>query len=503
MHRKKFSSLPVLLERTLSKEEEKYLEDYEPNSSPLRVDLIHKIISLAAKEFDSTQIANECVKEFKFKYLKKPFETTRTTVNRVIHDLNKNLSAMDVLKKRGKGAIELTQRSEKEIVETLIKYHNEMLEEFTYNNLLKLDKKIIDVIEKKSNFSNFLEKAKIEPDIHNNDFRWGNAKKSKNSIKEFILSIYVSDGPNNLNRSSVEKKQIQIPKNLLSFTDGLCQQNNCVGYLDGRALMMQSIRIFKSWENAVTFSLGISSEEFKDLIERKPHKRDLKEVLESFSSYIDSNKDWTVAGYASDCPKDHHALHNHKKKLIFFKELNEDVMKAAFFEVNFVKLKLDKEVFFHEMYDALEKLFYPRRIYDVDTRASARGRKYQDIFLNMLIKSGLKKNKDFQYEKYLDKKISKKHNHKKNSRVEFIFKDLLIDVKTTLSSSDPGVVDRVNRYLDFNKNLLIVTLRQKDQIKNFGNGEFRVMTVNEFIDNSEEFIKIKIPVEYKKDFLEI
>ena len=51
---------------------------------------------------------------------------------------------MDVLKKRGKGAIELTQRSEKEIVETLIKYHNEMLEEFTYNNLLKLDKKIID-----------------------------------------------------------------------------------------------------------------------------------------------------------------------------------------------------------------------------------------------------------------------------------------------------------------------------------------------------------------------
>lgn len=500
MNRKKFSSLPVILNRTISTKEKKYLEDFVPNSKPKRVDLIHKIISLALKNHDSTKIAKDCVKKFQFEYLKKPFDTTRTTVNRVIHDLNEGLLVHEVIAKRGKGDLELIQRSEKEILETLVKYHDEMLEDFNYSNLCKIDKKIISVIEQKSNFSSFLKKAKIEPNIHNKDFDWFDENKSKISIKEFILSIYVADGPKNLNRYSVEKKKIQIPRNLLYFNGGLCQKNNCTGFIDGRALMMQSVRVFGSWKNAVMYSLNISSEEFKDLIERKPHKRDLKKVLDSFSLYMSKNKDWTVADYAKSNPKDHHALHNHKEELIFFKDLNEDVMKAAFFEANLMKTNLNKKTFMSKYYDDLEETFYTKRLYDVDLKASARGRKYQDVFLDMLIGSGLKKNKDFLYEKYLDKKISEKYSHKKHSRVEFIFKDLLIDVKTTLSSSDPNVVDRINRYLDFDKNLLIVTLRQKDQIKNYGNGDFRVITVNEFIDRSMEFINIKIPMKYKKNF---
>lgn len=472
------------------------------NDYAKRKTLIAVIIRGVADGSDNLELAQNIVQSFSFSQSKNPIEASRATIFRVIRDLNSGMLCSEVLKKRGNGNVELEKWNERKIQDLLCELHDDLKDNFSYVSVKNRNPSLVSIIENKMRFQDALRLSGINPTVHLNDFDWGDEQQSKIFLKSFLNDIKLRCGIDSLNYHSMYSYQssiIGVSKDAHEKFDA-CRKYGCIRRLSGSAIIRKIEGIFGNYKDGIIDLLGITESQYSTQIEKKRQSIDLDEYLSEFNKFINSSDgNWTVANFAKMRRSTHHGIHNKKSELTFLAECDDDAMVAAYVEIKFRNSNLTEAEYkesqlYEHVVDAKS-----RRVTNPQTRLE--GYNFQSLFLEMIESSsaGLKRDVDFYYEKEIDRKTCHMLGHTKTCKVDFKFKNLIIDTKRTLRKTSK-INEQLRRYHDHCHNLLIVTMRQNFDYIIDDNISVPVITVFDFIHQSEKYIASSISLDWIKVF---
>jgi len=493
----------VKLKTKLTSSELQGLKQEIENSDYSKRRTLVAFIIIELCEGESTiDIAKKVTEVFDLRSSKNAFEATRATIVRVIKDLNEGLSVEDVIKKRGKGSVELEKWSDEKIITSIQKYHDELREQAKYTKLKEIDPGLIAVIENRMSFQEALRKSGVNPAIHLNDVDWGDSKNTETLLKEFLADIEYRCGRSSLNYHTMYAYQSAIIGTANDAHDKFseCQKHGCIKRVSGSAIVRKIENTFGDYKTGLQELLKINEGEYEESIQRKRHGVDISVYLEELRHFIEAEgDDWNISEFAVKCGTAHHGIHNHKEELSFFYDCHEDAMVAAFAQIQLEESGVSAEVFRLKHLRKLIAETQKRRLTNPEVRLE--GYRFQKLFLEMLLDSGLIEGEDFFYEQEISRSECRNHGHTKICKVDFRFSNLIIDTKRTLGKSS-RLNDQISRYLDHCQHLVVVTMRQKFKQEKRGEKTLTVLTISEFIDRSENLIGTKISNLWNDKFAE-
>lgn len=127
-------------------------------------------------------------------------------------------------------------------------------------------------------------------------------------------------------------------------------------------------------------------------------------------------------------------------------------------------------------------------------KRTKRGYVFQIFFEEMLNRHGFIKAKNMQVLKisktYIANKSYSGCRHKVKCKPDFLFENLIIDVKTGYAAKRQQ--NQLERYTSHCKKLIVVTLNQKARKKTINGKEFSFISFNDFIKNSTKIVGVKI-----------
>ena len=492
----------VKLERTLSNKECDDIDELvNSNDLSSRTVLIATILKNALNEVENLQSAQEIVDKFSFSASKDAVGTTRALITRVLKDINSGQTVSSVLRKRGAGDLELQRWSDERIINRLVQHHHSLENDFSYKKLKEIDSSLISALESKSSFQNWLEKAGINPLVHLQDLDWGNDKHAKALLTSLLNDIKRRCGIQSLNVLSMDSYQNSILgiDDLAHIEFEECNKYGCIRRVSGAAIVRKMTQIFGSYKDGVQELLGLSIDDYEQLIERKRHEIDLTDYLERLRAFIANDPNWLISDFASKHRPIHHGLHNKREKLEFFRECYEDVMASAVAEIEFLDSELSREEFAEHRVPDIYKDVLSRRTTNPQSRLE--GYNFQKLFLEMLTSDevGLVRGTDFLYEKEIDRADCSRFGHEKICKPDFRFPNLIIDTKRTVTAGH-RIADQTKRYLDHTSHLVHVTLNQRYTVQTLGDKKQTRLTIFEFIDRSPDFIGRGIPSDWHEIF---
>ena len=263
--------------------------------------------------------------------------------------------------------------------------------------------------------------------------------------------------------------------------------------------------IFGSWEKALK-SININYEEIK----RKDAKRDSEYYLLKLGEIVKNNPGWTVKSIKNSNHSIYRGIYNLERRgLLRFLDKFEgnDVMKAAIFEEQFISsnTQLDINDYCTRFKDEFENDWRSKNRRCIDDEQRKRGHAFEKWFKQSLIMNGfseltekdesLLSDTNFIHEKHF---FSIEGDSKEYRKPDFLFKDMIIDTKTTFTE-DEKTIQQFKAYSTIRKNLYCVTLRQ-DSIKKFPDDNFEVTLV--CIDNIDTKIPMLMDCHFDEDLLE-
>lgn len=494
----------VKLERSLLREEEILVDEIlTADDKSARRTMIAFIMKSIVGCGDNKTIANQVLDQFVITASKDPVGTTRSLVMRVIHDLNEGKTAKDIIKSRGRGSLELTRWTDSLFRQRLIGHHNQDPETFTYTNLKQSDFKLLTHIEQyRGNFMLAMREVGINPLVHLEDVPWVDNANSKVLLKLMIKDIESRCGIDSLNYHSMISHQsaiLGIEENAHQHFPE-CKKFGCIRRVPGASIVKRMTEVYGSYKEGVCDLLPISSDDYEDLIERKPHEVTFKKYLDRLRNFIDeANDDWTIADFMRADRGAHHGLYNKKENLQFLERVHGDVMVAAVLQINFEESLESESTFLKSVFDDLVRETKSRRVSNLQIRLE--GYRFQALFLDMLIdvRVGLVKNQDFIYERYIDRDACERLGHTPHCKVDFGFPDFIIDTKTSVTAGR-RIANQTLRYLDHTNHLIRVTLRQRHRTEIVKSKQLTTMTIYEFIDQSDQYIGRSIPGDWIDKF---
>lgn len=494
----------VRLERSLLREEEILVDEIlTTDDKSARRTMVAFIIKSVVGCDDNKAIATQVLDQFVITASRDPVGTTRSLVMRIVHDLNEGKTAKDIIKSRGRGSLELTRWTESLFRQRLISHHNRDPEAFTYTNLKQSDFKLLTHIEHyRGNFMLAMREVGINPLVHLEDVPWLDNANSKVLLKFMIKDIGSRSGIDSLNYHSMISHQsaiLGIDRNAhQDFPE--CKKFGCIRRVPGASIVKRMTEVYGSYKEGVCDLLPISSEDYEDLIERKPHKVPVEKYLDRLRNFIDeADDDWTIADFMHADRGAHHGLHNKKDDLQFLERVHGDVMVAAVLQITFEDSQESESIFLESVFDDLVRETKSRRVSNLQIRLE--GYRFQALFLDMLqdARVGLIKNEDFVYERFIDRDACERHGHSTHCKVDFGFPDFIIDTKTSVTAGR-RIANQTLRYLDHTNHLIRVTLRQRLRTEIVKTKRLTTMTIYEFIDQSDQFIGRSIPDDWIDKF---
>ena len=493
----------VKLNRSIAEHEISIVKEIlKINDQSKRATLVARIIVGINEGTDSLSLAKNIVEDFNFSQSRDPVGTTRSTIIRIIKDLNGGETCEEVLLKRGRGNIELIKWNEHKIKQLLCELHATLKEDFNYTNVKRSNIKLISIIENKMRFQDALRSSGINPAVHLDDFDWGQEQQTKLFLKKFLREIERRCGIDSLNYHSMYSDQssiIGIEHNAHADFEA-CRQYCCIKRISGAAIIRKIESLYGSYKKGIMDLLEITDAQYSNQIEKKKHNINLTEYLSEFEQFIlNSGTQWTIANFAESQRTVHHGLHNKKAELTFIEECEHDAVVAAYAEIKFLTSNLSKENFAELQLSQHIRDVKNRRVTNPQTRLE--GYNFQRLFLEMITSTdtGLRQNIDFDYEKEIDRTLCGKLGHDKICKIDFKFNNLIIDTKRTLRKT-AKISQQLLRYRDHCDKLLIVTMRQNFEYDI--NDEFTVpvITVFDFIQNSKKYIGKNISESWVQTF---
>jgi hypothetical protein len=228
---------PVRPDRDFTLEELGHIrETLEDKNVGERAKMIALILHQIGSGVEPKEIANNVVKAFIFANSKDPYNTTLATIYRIVKDdINRDgLTAAAIIGKRGAAKLELDKWPESRIINTLVELHNNHGAEFSYDILKKSYPGLLSVIERNANFSAYLKRAGINPEIHLKDFVWGSDLETKSKIQAMLLEISTRLGIEQLNYHSMYSRQSALigtaPNSHSNYPK--CREYGCIRKLD-------------------------------------------------------------------------------------------------------------------------------------------------------------------------------------------------------------------------------------------------------------------------------
>ena len=494
----------VKLERSLLQEEKVFIDEIlTVDDRSARRTMIAFIIWRVVGSADNKSIANQVLEEFVITASKDPIGTTRSLVTRIVKDLNEGKTAQFVISKRGKGSLELTRWTDSLFRQRIVQHHDHNPDGFTYTNLKHDDFKLISHIEQyRGNFSAAMQEVGINPLVHLEDVPWGDETNSRVLLQSMMKDIESRCGLDSLNYHSMETSQSAILGIQENAHEGFpeCKKFGCIRRVPGKSIVKRMTEIYGSYKSGVCDLLSISELDYEDLVERKPHEVSVEKYLDRFRDFIDkSGDDWTIADFMRADRSAHHGLHNKKESLHFLDRVHGDVMVAAILEIHFQDSSDSESAFLSSLFDDLVRETKARRVSNLQIRLE--GYRFQALFLEMLIdpRVGLKKNRDFIYERFIDQVACERLEHSPHCKVDFGFPDFIIDTKTSVTAGK-RIANQTLRYLDHTDHLIRVTLRQRYRTEVVKSKQLTTMTVYEFIERSNQYIGESIPSDWSDRF---
>ncbi|MEK9685625.1 MAG: hypothetical protein VW226_13840 [Rhodospirillaceae bacterium] len=494
----------VTLSRQLSSDEVLEINELlTRNNLEERQTLVAFIINLAAKKIENKEIARRATDTFPWRESKDPFGTNRALVTRIINDLNQGASVTGVVKKRGTGPLELQRWSDAVVQQRLHEMHSDDPLAFNYNLVKGKDMALLSHIEQqRGNFQSCIAKYQINPLVHLEDVPWGSEDDAVALLKSMLTDISMRCGIDSLNYNSMYQYQSSILGIQRDSHENFeqCRKYGCTRRVSGSAIIRKIENIYGSYKAGVCALLEISEAIFSDQIERKPHKNPLELYLAELRQFIDgASTTWTISQFHAERRAAHHGLHNKKEELTFIKECYGDVMVAAVTQLAFEDSELNLDQFLLTEFDEVVSEAKSRRVSNWSARLE--GYKFQELFLMMLTdpEVGLKQGADFRYEQMIEPDRCDHFGHSPRCKMDFAFPNCIVDTKRSVTAGK-RITGQTARYLEHTDHLIRVTLRQRYSSELRDNKRLTTMTVFEFIDQSRELIRVKIPDQWKDKF---
>ncbi|MDC1523914.1 hypothetical protein N8468_04295 [Planktomarina temperata] len=487
---------PVRPDRDFTLEELGHIrETLEDKNVGERAKMIALILHQIGSGVEPKEIANNVVKAFIFANSRDPYNKTLATIYRIVKDdINRDgLTAAAIIGKRGAAKLELDKWPESRIINTLVELHNNHGAEFSYDILKKSYPGLLSVIERNANFSAYLTRAGINPEIHLKDFVWGSDLETKSKIQAMLLEISTRLGIEQLNYHSMYSRQSALigtaPNSHSNYPK--CREYGCIRRVTGGAIIRQAERLYSTWMAAVCDLLDLTEDQYENRIERKKHRVGFESYFDVFSDYIDNKgASWDIASFVKEQRSTYRGLHNHKDKLLFYEQCYGDVIVAAYCEYRFNSLGISEAEFSQVELNKAIKEAKQKRTTNLQVRQE--GYFFQDFVKSVFEKHGLIEGEDFLYEKKINSKLCKSKSHSKECRVEFQFEDLLIDTKRS-RTRNANEDDQIARYLDHCNKLIILTVRDNEGIlERYKQGSVRVINFPSFVQSSKELIGFQI-----------
>jgi hypothetical protein len=490
----------VKLERTLFKDEMDLINEILiENDRNQRKTMVAFIIMNALSSNDNKAIANLVLEQFSILSSKDPLGTTRSLVTRIINDINQGKTTHEIIKNRGKGLVELTRWTDALFKSRILEHHNKSHENFTYTTLKQSDFKLISHIEQyRDNFKVAMQKVGINPMVHLEDVPWIDKTNSKALLEIMIKDIVFRCGVESLNYHSMITTQSAILGIQENFHEEFpeCKKFGCIRRVPGSAIIKKMTDLYGSYKHGVCELLLISSDDYEELIEKKPQEVPIATYLDRLRNFIDTaDEDWTIADFMRADRSAHRGLHNKKDKLKFIDQVYGDVMVAAVLQIFFEDSDNTEATFFEHSFDDLVRETKSRRVSNIQIRLE--GYRFQEVFLQMLTDNrvGLIIDKDFTYERFIDRAMCEHLGHSPDCKVDFAFPNCIIDTKRSVTAGR-RVANQTLRYLDHTNHLIRVTLRQRYRTELIKSKRLTTLTVYDFIERSHQYIGVSIPKDW-------
>ncbi len=319
---------------------------------------------------------------------------------------------------------------------------------------------------RKEGIREILRKAGINPECHSAEISYGSTiEEEKRNAVLLIKAMAAAFGSHNLNPLfvGVNNRETEVYAPWLSEKKSLyptCEKAGCkIIHPKAGAIFARCTTLFGSWEKAVN-EAGFY---YQESVLKKKHRVSKHEVISQFIDYTEANEDWTVAKLKEEAKTLYKNCYNKRDQgqLVFADIYRGDTMRAIYAEAAWIQADttLDAQDFLESNKEEIDYDWQQRRNFDDTTKA--RGRLFEAWFAQQLVQSGFNEALDLSN---LDSG-SFMHNKAINVngilvRPDFVFKDFLIDTKTTYFKYQRRTINQFATYSLIRDRMYCITSRQ-------------------------------------------